>query len=257
MLLALATLPVAAAATILALQTPPAAATATVERLAAGRFRITVATPPGMDWDAAQLLIAPQAATLCVGDQKPVFGRFEQQRMVMNEPGRSPMDGRFVQEVECETPKSKIAAEPTLPATPDDDIEVRERALRFLQLRAEGARAAIELVEPAALPSLGGANFEKEIASTAKAIGARPIFEIRKVTWYVDPPGVDTGLYGAVDYIGRSDLAETICGYVVLHRGGAKRFGVVRIEQSFLLRDDAKGMTPEARARIEPELRCR
>ncbi|MDB5959390.1 MAG: heat shock protein DnaJ-like protein [Massilia sp.] len=81
--------------------------------------------------------------------------------------------------------------------------------------------------------------------------------DIKKVTWYKNPPGAEPGTYAAVDFAGQSTNADTVCGYLVWIEQADGTFLLVREEENFIDKASDKKLTPEDRERIRAQFKCK
>ncbi|WP_426196788.1 DUF4019 domain-containing protein [Massilia sp. DWR3-1-1] len=104
------------------------------------------------------------------------------------------------------------------------------------------------------------ASFDSWRSDTVKAqatIGAVVRRDIKKITWYKDPPKGPPGTYAAVDF--SSEFANTAvhCGYLVWREQGDGSFLLVREEENYIDKATEQTLTPEARQGILARLGCK
>lgn len=81
--------------------------------------------------------------------------------------------------------------------------------------------------------------------------------QLKKVTWYKDPPTAPTpGIYAAVDYTGRFENIDVYCGYVAWKRQENGTFRLVRQEQNFVDKETQRKMDDRTLAAIKAQFGC-
>jgi hypothetical protein len=80
---------------------------------------------------------------------------------------------------------------------------------------------------------------------------------IKKVSWYLNPPGVAPGLYGAVDFEGAFSNLAVHCGYTAWLEQADGSFLLIREEENSGDMATVAKMKPEERDKLRTQLRCR
>jgi hypothetical protein len=116
-----------------------------VERLAAGRYRLTATLPGEVDPEAGRRALLPAATRLCGGE--PVsFGHFTwdgEERLDKDLQARKPVSLTLRQEVACAAPPAPAPVTAAAPdaawrANPVDEQAVREATARYLAAKDQG-----------------------------------------------------------------------------------------------------------------------
>ncbi len=247
---------------VLGLILPSAAAMAgpprVMEKAVPGGFKITIVDFVGRDETEAQALIAPKVRQLC-GQLTPRWGRFTLKAM-MPPTGKTIKPARFEQEISCITPSAEQVAGTTGPfaATEADENAVRLAALKFMHLRDIGeGEASFAMLSPSMQDTTDRVGWINESTKRPATIGSGVARRVVKITWYVDPPGVSSGVYAAADFDGHSSGLAIHCGYVALKRQASGDYLVVRLEEGRLPSDVAKPLTAEKMLEMRATLQCR
>jgi hypothetical protein len=230
-----------------------------VEKAVAGGFKITIIDFVGSDQNVAQQMIRPTVLRLC-GQLTPQWGRFYLKAMTTAPKGQALKPGRFEQNITCITPRVVKPDVPTGPFVPSasDERDVTAATLKFLGLRDDGkSEESFAMLSPSMQGMTDRAGWATDVgmkpAKTGNAIERR----ITKITWYIDPPGVEAGVYAAADFDGRSSRMAIHCGYVAMKRQASGTYLVVRIEEGYLAAQDATRFTIEKLAEARTSLQCR
>jgi Protein of unknown function (DUF4019) len=230
-----------------------------VQKPVPGGFKITIVDFIGGDHNAAQVMIAPTVRRLC-GELEPRWGRFTLKAMVTAPTGKALKPGRFEQNISCVAPP---AAEPNIASGPftatavDEDL-VRTTALRFLSFRDVGrGLESFAMLAPSMKETTDQGEWIKNIGMNPQIVGKSVERRITKVTWYIDPPGVSSGVYAAADFDGHSTGLAIHCGYVALKRQTSGEYLIVRLEEGRLAQEEAKGLAPDRRSELRSNLQCR
>jgi Protein of unknown function (DUF4019) len=245
--------------TALVSSTSPAAEPKILTKSVEGGYLVILTQFSGSDYSVAQTMIRPTVERLC-GAKTPQWGKFSMKAMLSAAKGRSLKLGRFEQEITCVDPVPLQAVVATGPfaATDADEQLAKDTALRFLSLRDAGdADASFGMLSPSMRTMTDRKNWNNTVSAMSTKVGKLVERRVVKVTWYVDPPGVDAGVYAAADFDGRSTGLAIHCGYVALNRQSNGEYLVVRIEEGNLAAKDAKGMASEKILEMRAALQCR
>jgi Protein of unknown function (DUF4019) len=230
-----------------------------VQKSIPGGFKVSIIDFVGGDQNEAQAMITPTVQKLC-GQLTPRSSRFFLKAKVTAPKGKALKPGRFEQEITCVKPS---VAEPNVAtgpftATEADDSLVRSTALKFLALRDSGlGKESFAMLSPTMQETTDPVEWAKTVGSKPRIIGGSVERRISKVTWYVDPPGVQAGVYAAADFGGRSSGLAIHCGYVALKRQPAGSYRIARLEEGRITSDNAKGLTNERLLEMRATLQCR
>lgn len=97
-----------------------------------------------------------------------------------------------------------------------------------------------------------------ELTSFNKLSGTVIAREIKKISWYNNPPGAPEGLYGAVDFESKFRNINIHCGYVVWHLQSDGMFKLVREEEGHIDKETEKKIPPSQIDTIKKtQLQCR
>jgi hypothetical protein len=245
--------------TLMAAATVMAGPPRIIQKPVPGGFKVTIIDFVGGDENAAQAMIAPTVRQLC-GELKPRWGRFTLKAMVTAPKGKALKPGRFEQDITCFTP---TVAEPDVAtgpfsATAADESLVRGAALKFMGLRDTGkSRESFAMLAPSMQETTDPVDWAKAVGMKPGIVGKSVERRISKITWYIDPPGISSGVYAAADFGGRSSGLAIHCGYVALKRQTTGEYLVVRLEEGQLSQKDARSLTPERILEMRSALQCR
>lgn len=230
-----------------------------IQKPVPGGFKVTIIDFVGDDENAAQAIIAPTVQQLC-GELKPQWGRFRLKAMITAPKGKALKLGRFEQDITCVKPP---VAEPDVTtgpftATDADESFVRSVTLKFMELRDAGkSRESFAMLAPGMQETTDQVEWTKTVGMKPRTVGKSVERRILKVTWYVDPPGVSSGVYAAVDFGGHSSGLAVHCGYVALKRHTSGEYLVVRLEEGQLAQKNARSLTTERMVEMRLNLQCR
>lgn len=230
-----------------------------VERVVPGGYEITILNFVGGDQNEAQALIGPNVQRLC-GQLSPQWGRFMLDAMIVPPKGKALKPGRFRQMIKCVPAQPVEVAEPTPPftATPDDDTKVRVTTLKFLDLRDRGeSEGSFKMLSPSMQDTTNRSEWQRDISAKPAKTGGGVERAISKVSWYVDPPGVAAGVYAAADFEGASQKLAIHCGFVALKLQPSGSFLVVRIEEGYLAKEQARTLSALRLTEMRTALQCR
>ncbi|MEO6041702.1 MAG: DUF4019 domain-containing protein [Croceibacterium sp.] len=230
-----------------------------VERRVPGGYKVAIIDFVGTDQNAAQAMISAEVQRLC-SPLTPQWGRFTLNAMIGAPKGKPLKAGRFEQDIQCVKPPIADVTSQTAAFTPTsaDNLLVRDVALKFLGLRDAGnADASFAMLSPTMRQTTDRADWEREIRTMPEVIGNAVERTIVKVTWYIDPPGVPSGVYAAADFEGHSSRLAIHCGYVALKRQPGGEFLIVRIEEGRLRATDAKALGKDKLLEMRTTFQCR
>lgn len=81
--------------------------------------------------------------------------------------------------------------------------------------------------------------------------------DIRKVTWYRDPPQAAPGVYAAVDFAGEYANTSLYCGYLVLSQQADGTFLVLREERNVIDKETAAKLQPGELEKFSARFKCK
>lgn len=140
--------------------------------------------------------------------------------------------------VKQQVAKASGAAAPSTSASATEDakeMQVRERTVEYFRLRdSRKYPEAFAMQAPSRQMLLPIENWKGNIVMFLEIAGTPLSRKIHKVTWYMDPPGVDPGLYAAVDHSGTYDKVPVHCGFVAWRFPSDGAPLIVREEENFI-----------------------
>jgi hypothetical protein len=231
--------------TVLLLAATPPAPAIRSEKIGATRYRVVVAAP-GLTLEQGQARAGAEAKRLC-GGASVTFGQFRWQSEEMletAEAGRTAVSLTLEQEVDCAAPPPPVVGKPTgWKPGPADVKTVMDLTARYFEARDRGRyREAWSLLTPTM----------QEISPLARWQAAHKAFNDRaggglrrapvKLTWYDNPPNAPVaGIFAAVDFVGKADKLQIICGYLMWLRQGDGSWRLTRDEEGSI--EDKPGVT--------------
>jgi hypothetical protein len=96
-------------------------------------------------------------------------------------------------------------------------------------------------------------DFTTKFRSEAGPVRSR---QIRKITWYIDPPSAGPGVFAAVDFVGEFENLFLQCGYVVWRQQPNKSFLLIREEENAINRANAEKMSPDDLKAVRAKFGC-
>lgn len=240
--------------------TPPAEAMSS-EKIADKRYRI-VLTAPGLTLEQGQMRAGEEAARLCGGG--PVtLGRFRwrsDQDLDSVRGSRTVVGLTLEQEADCSaTPPPAVPRPIGWKPGPADMKAVRDLTVRYFEARDSGRfRDAWNLLTP----SMQALSAFSDWEAAHKGLNQRSGGGVRrgpvKVTWYDNPPNAPLGgIFAAVDFVGRADKLQVICGYLMWLRQPDGSWRLTREEEGSLEARPDRPSSPEQLAQAKAAMGCR
>lgn len=94
----------------------------------------------------------------------------------------------------------------------------------------------------------------KDFSNTAGKVVSR---QIKKITWYKDPPNAPArGVYAAVDFTSRFENIDTYCGYLVWFQQPDGTFKMAREEVSYIDKKTQERLDEKTLAQLKASIRC-
>jgi hypothetical protein len=81
--------------------------------------------------------------------------------------------------------------------------------------------------------------------------------DIKKITWYKNPPQAAPGTYAAVDFSSQFTNANIHCGYLVWFEQGDGSFVMVREEVNFIDKATEQKLKPDELERARAKFGCK
>ena len=165
------------------------------------------------------------------------------------------------------TPPGDVAGVPTDPAPalaadwqPDaaDQEAVERFAYRYFSAKDHGDYARAYAMFTSSMQQSAPIAGWKDAAEGFHALAGKSLGrEIRKLTWYVNPPAAPrAGLYVGVSFAGRFENLELHCGYLMLYRLTDRGFEIIREEEGYLGREQAARLPARELSSVPSKLRC-
>lgn len=222
-------------------------------------FTLTMSVRP--DTAEGQTLLAREAGRRCA-PLGASSGRYRFKGSERVDIGRvKPVKWRVHQEFTCgtvaETASNVVAVDPNWEPTPAIEQYVRDATQSYFALVDAGDGQQVHARWNAANQNLTPLRDRQVQLDRFRSLAGAPGgHRILKLTWHVNPDGVEPGAYVAVDYEKRYARLAMHCGYIVWHRQPDGRFLLVREELGTLKKAQAAKMSPATIAELRAQLRC-
>lgn len=239
--------------------TPPAPAISS-EKIGDKQYRI-VLTAPGLTLEQGQIRASEEAARLC-GGHPVTLGHYSwrsDEKLDSNARSRDIIALTLEQEADCAAPPPPVVPRPTgWQPGPADMKAVMDFTARYFEARDRGRfQDAWNLLTPSMqemspLPQWQAAH--KDFNDRA---GGRLRREPLKLTWYDNPANAPVaGIFAAVDFVGKADKLQIICGYLMWLRQPDGSWRLTREEEGSI--EDRPGITtgPEQLAQAKAAMGC-
>jgi hypothetical protein len=244
---------------------PAADAQFETQRIADDRFRVVMKSYRSRSIDAAQDELLPKAKELC-GALQPGFGAYEFEQLVpVNASAAEPRTLTLKQEIWC---SAVPPARPPIVALSNKDTQWRPTAdqLRSVENQTRAYFTAKDGRQYEHAYSMLAANlrlvqalgqWRATVEDLNARLGAFEAREVRRITWYKDPPQANPGIYAAVDFSSRFANSVLHCGYLVWHEPVDGSPSLVREEQNFIDKTTAQKMTPADIEKVRAQFGCK
>lgn len=217
--------------------------------------------PVSPETPAGQRMVAIRAIELCAG-RYPVLGHYRFDVNETVEGTAAPSRFHIRQELECRDtpPTPRAPAGEPLPAnwqaSEADQRRATEATRAYFAAVDAGDVARLEaMMTPGHRADQTTADRTQQLAAFRERAGRPSAHRIIRVSWYVNPPGVEPGAYAAVDFDRTYARLAISCGYVAWHRQPDGRLLLVREETGSAPR--TPDLTPDQIARFRVQLQCR
>jgi hypothetical protein len=97
------------------------------------------------------------------------------------------------------------------------------------------------------------ASLNAKFAETSGVVQSR---QLKKITWYKDPPAPEPGIYAAADYVSRFANIDIHCGYLVWHQQADGTFLLNREEQNYIDKTTQQKLKPDVLAKARAQMGC-
>lgn len=234
-----------------------------VRQSSAGHYELTATFDGITDVEAAQRLLAPEAAKRC-GKQPFSLGHYKFSSSAPVSPGDSEAKPQvtIVQQVICGASESTDQNQPEQNAgwrpTPADQQTIRERTLAYLKAKDRGDfKSALAMVAEPTRDMMANSDWQASRRTFNAAAGPVHSRQVISISWYDHPPGAPSGWYATADYAATYASSAFYCGYVVwlLQRDGG--FAMVRDDEGKLSPSEAAAIPPERMANVRAQLGCK
>lgn len=223
-----------------------------IETLGDQAYRLTVTLEGETHPGSAQAALQPTALRLC-GSESYVFGRYSfssSEVAPASDDAAGVASVTLVQNVTCGMEAAPASSAPPAPPLSETDLERLTPMIDGLTDRYFSAIDEARHADSLAMTSeemTGGASLadwsrtqEQRRVETGTPVSR----QIARLTWYISPADVPSGLYAAVDYVA-SWQRQDECGYLIwFSPDGTTPFTLARQEQTFL----GHGLAEDTRA---------
>lgn len=117
-------------------------------------------------------------------------------------------------------------------------------------------KEAYELLSPAAKQITPFERWRSDAETFNARMGQVLHRDIKKISWYKNPPQAPPGTYAAVDFSGRFTNANIHCGYLVWFERGDGSFLLVREEENFIDKATEQKMKPDDLKKVRAQFGC-
>jgi hypothetical protein len=235
-----------------------------VQRLGDDSFRLVLKSFRSRTVDAGQEELVPKAREVC-GEKNAGYGRYEFETVEPVGPTTAERHTLILkQDITCGAVPSPRP--PTVSAANRDrqwrptaaQAELVER-LTYAYFSAKDGRryqeayAQLSATQKQTTPFERWSSLADDFNSKAGEVRSR---NIKKITWYKDPPGAGPGVYAAADFSSRFANADIHCGYVVWHEQADGSFLLVREEQNIIDKATEQKLKPGELEKVRAQLGC-
>ncbi len=234
-----------------------------VQQPSPGHYELTATFDGTTDVEAAQRLLAPEAATRC-GKQPYSLGHytFSSSAPVASGTSGARPQITIVQQVICGTSGS---AEPMPPQqnatwrpTPADQETIRQLTLAYLEAKDRGDfKHALAMVAEPTRGMMARSQWQDARRTFNAAAGPVSSREVIAINWYDHPSGAPPGWYATADYTATYASAAFYCGYLAWMRQPDGSFTMIREDEGELSPSQAATMSPDRMASVRAQLGCK
>lgn len=247
--------------TALVLAATPAAPAISSEKIGEKRYRI-VLTAPGLTLQQGQVRALQEAAKLC-GGYPVTLGHYRwrsDEKLDASARSRTVDSLTLEQEAECATAPPPVVPRPTgWQPGPADMKTILDLSGRYFAARDSGRyRDAWNLLTPSMQAMTPLPQWQADHKAFNDRAGGGLRREPVKVTWYDNPANAPVaGIFAAVDFVGRADKLQIICGYLMWLRQADGSWRLTREEEGSI--EDRPGVTssPGQLAQAKAQMGCR
>ena len=128
-----------------------------------------------------------------------------------------------------------------------EEVEKLYKAYFFVKDKSD-FKKAYSYLTPATKQLINYDRWVEITTESNKVSGSIISREIRKVTWYNNPPGSESpGIYAAIDFKGQTEKANIYCGYLIWKQMNDGSFALLREEQGVINKVDEKSLQEEGK----------
>jgi hypothetical protein len=236
-----------------------------VQRLDNDSFLLVLKSYHNRTVEAGQKELLPKAKEVC-GAKDFEYGKY---RFETDEPLNSTVtNGPLLvlkQNIVCGT-KVEAKAPEDSPKKVDGDWHPSTAQVQRVELQSnayfaakDGGRykEAYKLLSPASKQITPFERWSSVAETVNSKMGAVLQRDIKKITWYQNPPQAVPGIYAAVDFSSQFTNANIHCGYLVWFEQSDGSFLMVREEQNFIDKATEKKMTLDELERVRAQFKCK
>ena len=236
-----------------------------VQRLGNDLFYLVLKSYSSGNVEAGQQELLPKAKEVCRG-KEVVYGKYSFETL---EPLNSKAaNGRLLvlkQNVMC-GPTGAAQAQVEAPKNADGQWHPVTAQVQRVELQSntyfaakDGRRykEAYELLSPVSKQITPFERWSSNAENFNSKVGKVLHRDIKKITWYKNPPEAPPGIYAAVDFSGRFANADIYCGYLVWLEQDDGSFLIVREEQNDIDKVTEQKMKPDEIEKARAQFGCK
>lgn len=228
-----------------------------VTRLGDGAYELVLTTTRTTEVAEGQKILLPYAEHLCGGKH----AAYDQYKFDTREPvapnAQNQPELILHQRIHCGPDAPEDTNPPLVSLIAHDDQAIERLTYQYLALKDAGKfSAAFALLTDSMKASTTLDSWTQAGKAFNAAAGAVRKRQVRKITWYDNPPSAPVpGIYAAADYTGDFEKLNFDCGYIVW-LATADGFRLVREENNSLDQKTRSGMTPDQVAAFRNSVGC-
>lgn len=236
-----------------------------VQRLSNDSFHLVLKSYSSRTVEAGQQELLPKAKEVC-GAKDVGYGKYQFETL---EPVNSiaPNGPALVlkQNIVC-GPTAGAQAPAESPKNADGQWHPATAQVQRVELQSnayfaakDGRRykEAYELLSPASKQITPFERWSSVAENFKSKMGDVLHRDIKKITWYKNPPQAAPGTYAAVDFSSQFTNASIHCGYLVWFEQGDGSFLIVREEENFIDKATEQKLKPDELERVRAQFGCK
>ena len=236
-----------------------------VQSIGDDSFRLVLKSYNSSTVGAGQQELLPKAKEVC-GAKTVSYGKY--QFKTMEPVGPTTASGTFLvltQDITCGlSAGTQLSAAPTIVRDErwrptDAQVQHVERQSNTYFAAKDGRRYkdAYELLSTSAKQITSFERWSSVAQNFNSKAGEVLHRDIKKITWYKNPPQAAPGTYAAVDFSSQFANVNIHCGYLVWFEQGDGSFVMVREEENFIDKVMEQKMNPNELVRVRSEFGCK